>query len=131
MTDQFLRRLGIADTADLIPKVYGNNLDRATIASLADAVTSADAAGDAIAQLILNSEAEWFAATAHAAVRDLASEESAPIPLALAGSVLTSCPSVADRFVAGLRNRGVNLGTIQPVEEPARGAIRLAIAVLP
>jgi N-acetylglucosamine kinase-like BadF-type ATPase len=130
MTDRLLQRLGIANAAELIPKIYGGGLDRAAIASLADVVTSADAAGDVAAHKILSNEAEHLAAAARAASRILTASSSDPVPLALAGSVLTSCPSVADRLVSGLRHRGVNLGTVQLVNEPAHGAIRLARATV-
>ena len=80
--------------------------------------------------MILASQADHLAAAADAAAHVLTAGSSDPVPLALAGSVLASCPSVVDRLVSGLGNRGVNLGPVQLVAEPARGAIRLARATL-
>jgi len=130
MTNEFLRRLGLATAAELIPTIYGGSLDRAAIAALAAVVTDADLADDATAQMILTSEADRLAAAAHAAARILTAGATAPVPLAFAGSVLISCPSVADRLASGLEGRGLHLGPVQLVDDPARGAIRLAGAML-
>lgn len=130
MTDRFLQRLDIGKPTELIPKVYGGDLDRLAIAALADVVTSAAAAGDVAAQIILTSEADRLASAAHAAARLFGENPAVPIPLALAGSVLAACPAIADRLTSALNNRGIDVEPAQLVGEPARGAIRLARDVL-
>jgi N-acetylglucosamine kinase-like BadF-type ATPase len=129
MTGAFLRRLNIASPAELIPKIYGE-LDRPAIAGLADVVTSAAAAGDVAANMILLGEADRLAAAAYSALQSASLTDSETVPAALAGSVLTSCPAIVDRIASALLNRGLKLDPIQLVEEPAQGAIRLARAIL-
>jgi N-acetylglucosamine kinase-like BadF-type ATPase len=131
LTERMLHRLHVDDVKSIVPAVYGRGLDRAEIARLAEAVTFAAEAGDAIALLCLENAADELAMTALAAAKLLIDESRVEIPLAFAGSLLTSCRLYADCVVRRLRCKlQADLSTVTFVLEPATGAVRLARKLL-
>ncbi len=109
---------------DLIRRVYQTALPRAEIACLAVLVESAARSGDGTARAILQSAGRELALAVQAVVCKL--ELPGPIPCALAGSLLVKGEAVAAAFCRSVAEFGLELAPITPVDEPARGAIRLA-----
>jgi N-acetylmuramic acid 6-phosphate etherase len=127
LTELLLARLQVAEVKAIVPAVYGRGLDRAEIARLADVVTTAAEAGDAVAINCLDNAAAELACTAGAAARLLTDNAIYAIPLTFSGSLLTSCPNYADRVLSRLRvELHADPRPFTFVKEPAAGAIRLA-----
>jgi N-acetylglucosamine kinase-like BadF-type ATPase len=88
-------------------------------------VLEAADAGDKVAGEIVDGAARTLAATAVVVVRKLglASE----VPLALAGGVFVASTSYRQRVLQALASLGVHPSPVTLVEEPAEGAVRLAL----
>jgi N-acetylglucosamine kinase-like BadF-type ATPase len=114
------------DMQALIGKVYGGKLDRPAMAALAPIVLQAADASDQVAEGIVEQAARGLAATAAAAARRLFECHQA-VPVALAGGVLVSHVSYRQRFLRALAQCGVKVDMVKFVEEPAEGAVRLAM----
>jgi hypothetical protein len=63
-------------------------------------------------------------------VRELGLDTKA-VPLALSGGVLVASTGYRERFLNALRSMGLVAAPLTLVPEPARGAVRLALAALP
>jgi N-acetylmuramic acid 6-phosphate etherase len=127
LTDQFMRRLGLSRPQELIPAVYDGRLDRAALAGLVPLVVEA-ADADPVAADIVNQGARELSLAAAAVTRQL--DWTCPVPLALAGGLLLGNPGYRTRVLRALQSAGVQSDPVALVEEPARGAIRLAVAGL-
>jgi N-acetylmuramic acid 6-phosphate etherase len=122
----FQQRWNLPNALAMIPAVYPLAGDRAAIAALAAVVTAAAAAGDGVAQRILDEAAGQLAEMVAAVGRSL--ELPAAVPLALAGGLLTGDDAVQKRLVAELHRRGLQPEPVIAVTDPALGAVRLAQA---
>jgi N-acetylglucosamine kinase-like BadF-type ATPase len=127
LTERVLEWMQIGDVKSVVPAIYGSGQTRSEIARLAEVVTAAAEAGDAVALGCLDRAASELATTARAAARLLTDACHDAIPVALAGSLLIGCRLYADQilknFSDGLR---VELSPVTFVAEPATGAIKLA-----
>jgi len=124
LTGRILAAWGLERPTDLVAKVYRGGLGRAEIAALAGLVLDAARDGDATA-LALREQAERdLTRMAVAVARQLGMEGS--IPAALGGGVLVHGAGLAEGLVAQALEEGVRLEPVQKVEEPVRGALRLA-----
>jgi N-acetylglucosamine kinase-like BadF-type ATPase len=126
LTAAFLKKMSVPDPAELIPAVYRGPWDRSAIAGLAPLVLDAAAAGDAVAVDIVRHEATELARTAAGAAKNAGLEGQ--VPLALAGGVLLRSEAYRGFFLDALRAAGVTPGPVALVEEPAAGAVKLALA---
>jgi N-acetylmuramic acid 6-phosphate etherase len=124
LTARLLERLGLERPEQLIATVYRSGWDRAALAALAPLVLDA-AAEDAVARQLAEEAARALAHTAAAAAGCL-QREQAPLPVALAGSVLIQNAWYQRRFLEALRAAGLCPDPVCPVAEPAAGALRLA-----
>lgn len=122
---RLLGALGITSPQDIIAKVYGAGLDRASIAALAPEVTEAAAAGDAVAASIVDRAGQELAAMVVSVAQQL-NLSARPLSLALAGSVLTATPTVRLRLEEALRRHNYSQLIVQLVPEPALGALTIA-----
>jgi N-acetylmuramic acid 6-phosphate etherase len=130
LSERLLAPLGLRRPQELIAAVYAGGLDRTALAALAPAVLGAAEEGDAAAATIVRDAAEQLAATGVAAVRALGLEPSA-VPAALAGGVLLASPGYRKRVLDHLAGLGYRAEPVALVHEPAEGAVRLALALLP
>ncbi len=110
---------------DLVGKIYRSGIGRVEIAGLASLVFEEALAGD-VAALQIETQAG----------RDLADMLSVTanrlgltgkIPCALGGGVLANSPGFARRVIHEAFELGLNLDPVTPVDEPVRGAVRLAL----
>lgn len=124
LTDRLLAAYGLSRPEELVGAVY-RGCDRAALAALAPLVLEAAACGDPVAAEIVASEATELAAAVAAAARQL--DFTSAFPVALAGGLLVSCPGYRDRFLAALAERGLTADPVTVVQEPAEGAVRLAL----
>jgi N-acetylglucosamine kinase-like BadF-type ATPase len=128
LTAKILAHWDLKIPAELIPKVYRTALTPGDIARLAPLVQQAADEGDAAARLIQEHAARSLAEMAAAVIRNLDLDKKAP--LALGGGVLMHDEFTASRMLADLRKMGFDPQPVVRVEEPARGAIRLATLLL-
>jgi N-acetylglucosamine kinase-like BadF-type ATPase len=124
LTPRIMSALGVSAPHELVDAVYGR-LERAQIAALAQCVTETAAAGDVLANRIMQQAADQLAEMVAAVASRIGLGES-PFPLALAGGALTSSVLLRNRLEAAIRQRGMSLGPVSVVSEPALGAARLA-----
>lgn len=121
---RFQQQLAAAAPQDLIERIYGPDMTRERIASLAIVVFDA-AARDTIAQQIVDSAAADLADMAAALVQPL-NLPAGEYPLALAGSVLGQQATLRQRVLDRLHQTAAAPGTVSIVTEPVRGAVTLA-----
>lgn len=124
LLEALLRHWELTEPMRLVRKVYGD-LSRADIAKLVPVVEQAADAGDAVAAQILAEAGRELALAGQAVARRL--EFSGPTPCALTGGVLVRTPRVRDAFVQSVQSAGLQLDPLNVVEEPAFGAVRLAL----
>lgn len=128
LTASVLAHWSLAEPPDLVGRVYRADVDAADIAGLARLVDAAAGVGDAVALGILRDAGRDLAVTAQAVVRRLGLPQ--PTPCAIAGGVIVRGEQVRAAFLAAAAELGLRLDPITPVTEPARGALRLARALL-
>ncbi|HEY7159100.1 MAG TPA: N-acetylmuramic acid 6-phosphate etherase [Gemmataceae bacterium] len=124
LTECFLSRLGLTRPQELIAAVYRGGRDRADLAALAPLVVET-AEDDTVAAQIVEQGARELAQAGESVVRQLGWD--GPIPLALAGGLLLGSEAYRRRILHALQERGVNADPVALVEEPARGAVQLAL----
>ena len=129
LLDAFLAKLGTRDPRDFIPAVYRGKWDRAAIAGLAPIVVLAAQAGDEVAHKLVVHQVAELARTAVTAV-DANGLPRLGLPVAVAGGLIVMSEFYRGLFVEALRGFGLHAGSVQPVEEPALGAIVMARAMV-
>ncbi len=127
LTERFLKHLGLNQPQELIAAVYRSGRSRADLAAFAPLVLE-EAEEDEVARGIVEKEARELARAGEAVVRQLRWEGS--IPLALAGGLLLGSAVYRQRVLDALTSIGVALGKTALVEEPAQGAVQLAVTAL-
>jgi len=110
---------------ELIPWVYRSPIPRSQIAALAPLVGEAAAGGDPMAEAILCAAAEDLAQLAVTVARRLGLSGQA-VPCALGGGLLVHMPALARGALQAAADDGAVLAPVTCVEDPARGALRLA-----
>jgi N-acetylglucosamine kinase-like BadF-type ATPase len=124
LTDRFLSRWGLTHSQGLVAAVYRSGRDRADFAALAPLVLEA-VDEDEVAAEIVEREARELARAGEAVIRQLGWE--GPISLALAGGLLLGSEAYRQRVLHALTTLGVRAEPIALVEEPAQGAVKLAV----
>jgi N-acetylglucosamine kinase-like BadF-type ATPase len=117
-----LRHWSLSDPGALIRHVHAPGMTPADIASLAPAVVSLAAGGDAAARALVEQSIKDLAHQADTAIRKLALTSP---PLALAGTQLRG--DMRRALVAAIRSP---IGQVAYVEDPCRGAVTLAKRLL-
>jgi len=125
LTEQLLTAYGLTRPEELIGVVYRGG-DRAALAALAPVVLEAAEAGDPAADRIVRDAAGELAAAAAAAAAQL--DLGLALPVALAGGLLVSDSGYRKRVLAAFAERGLAVGPVALVTEPAEGAVRLTLA---
>lgn len=127
LTERFLEALNLKQPQELVGAVYRGGLDRTALAALAPLVLGAAEEGDSVAASIVEDAARLLAETIRAAARQLQLEQEA-IPLALAGGALLSSEPYRQRLLRQTAQLGLCVEPVRLVEQPAQGAVRLALA---
>jgi N-acetylmuramic acid 6-phosphate etherase len=128
LTECFLKQLGLNQPQELIAAVYRSGRGRAELAALAPLVLEA-VEEDEVAATLVEQQARELARAGEAVLRQLCWEGS--VPLALAGGLLLGSEVYRQRVLDALATLGVQPGPIAFVEEPAQGAIQLAVRAKP
>jgi N-acetylglucosamine kinase-like BadF-type ATPase len=121
----FLDHLQLTQPEQLVRAVYAIAYDRRAIAQLAEIVTQVAAAGDPVAQRILNDAAGELAKM----VATVAARLEFPggrFSLALAGGTLIAANGLRARLESRVASLGLAPQSITPVAEPVAGAVLLA-----
>ena len=112
------------EPSDLIGAVYGNGpVDNARVARLAGLVFQAQAEGDELARLLVNTSVNELALTIKACDRELFFLD--PPDLALAGGLLLNYPTFQAALITRL-NALMTIGAVVAVADPALVAARAA-----
>src|SRR5262249_35207865 len=106
LTERFLAELGLRQPQELVPAVYRNGRDRATLASLAPLLFDAADTGDMVAGLIVKEGARDLAEMAQAVTQALGFGEST-VPTALSGGILLASTTYHRYVLAALQALGV------------------------
>src|SRR6185437_8372183 len=125
LLDAFLANLGTRDPRDFIPAVYRGVWDRAAIAGLAPLVVATAEAGDAVAHKIVVRQVTELARTASAGV-EANKLPRLGLPVAVAGGLIVGSAFYRELFVEALRGLGIHPGCVNPVADPALGAVIMA-----
>jgi N-acetylglucosamine kinase-like BadF-type ATPase len=129
LTPRLLRHLGVQKASELISKVYYEQLSPRAIASLAKYVQHARDEGDMVATGILNRAADELMAAATAVMMRLELTDKA-FTFVLAGGMFRAVPWLCDQMRLLLPALAPLSHVMHLEEEPALGAVRLAIAEL-
>ena len=129
LTEKLLGHFHAERAAELIHKIYHDEVGPRAIASLAKYVQEARVEGDAVAAAILNQAADELitAATAVMSRLDLKNDDFAFV---LAGGIFHAVPWLCDQLKLLLPSLAPQSRTIRLETEPAMGAVQLAIAEL-
>ena len=129
LTPHLLAHFGAERAAELIQKVYQEELSPPAIARLAHYVQQAREEGDLVAGGILNRAADELVTAAAAVIArlDLAAE---PFSFVLAGGIFHAVPWLCDQLKLQLPSLAPRSKTVRLDADPASGAVQLAIAEL-
>jgi N-acetylglucosamine kinase-like BadF-type ATPase len=125
LTERLLSRFGLSHPQELIAVVYRSGRDRQDFAALAPLVVEI-AENDAVAEQIVETGAQELALAGQAVARRLG--WTGPVPVALSGGLLLGSEDYRQRVLGALRALGIEPEPVKLVEEPAEGAIRLALS---
>ena len=129
LLDAFLAELDSSDPRDFIPAVYRGKWDRAAIGGLAPLVLDTAQKGDEVAHKLVVREVVELSRTIAAAV-DANGLPRLGLPIAVAGGLVVGNEFYQKLLVECLQGLGIHPGSVQPVEEPALGAVVLARKML-
>ena len=129
LTPRLLSHFGVERAADLIHKIYHEDVPPSAIAALAKYVQQSRDEGDTVATSILSRAADELitAATAVMTRLELTDEN---FSFVLAGGMFHAVPWLCDQLKLMLPSLAPNSRTMRLEAEPALGAVRLAIAEL-
>jgi len=127
LTGLLLHYYGVARAQDLIAQVYQGALRPSAIAALAQCVQGAFSNGDAVAIGILRGAADQLESSAISVARRLELLGSA-FPFVLAGGIFRAVPWLEEELTRRLPLASPRAHTLVLDDEPAAGAVRLALA---
>lgn len=127
LTGLLLNYYGVARAQDLIAQVYHGGLRPSAIASLAQCVQGAFSDGDAVAIGILRNAADQLESSGLSVARrlDLVGSE---FPFVLSGGIYRAVPWLEEELTRRLQMASPRSRTTLLSDEPAGGAVRLALA---
>ena len=129
LTGLLLHYYGVARAQDLIAQVYHGSLRPAAIASLAQCVQGAFNNGDEVAISILRNAADQLESSAVSVARRLELIGS-EFPIVLAGGIFRAVPWLDEELCRRLPLAAPRAVPRLLTQEPASGAVRLALADL-
>lgn len=127
LTGLLLNYYSVARAQDLIAQVYHGGLKPAAIASLAQCVQGAFSDGDAVAIGILRNAADQLESSGLSVAKrlDLVGTD---FPFVLSGGIYRAVPWLEEELTRRLQLASPRCRTLLLNEEPAGGAVRLALA---
>lgn len=129
LLDAILAHWGLKSPPDLIGVVYRSGKRPADLAELATVVVQCAEAGDPIAQSLIERAGEELAAMIDAVARALNFEKE-EFPLALTGGLLLRAETVRAHLLGSAAKRNLRFSSIALVQEPLKGAVRLAVEMM-
>ncbi len=129
LTPRLLSHFGVERAAELIQKIYHEDVPPSAIASLARYVQQSRDEGDMVAGAILNRAADELM-TAATAVMSRLELADADFAFVLAGGMFHAVPWLCDQLKLMLPALAPNSQILRLEAEPALGAVRLALAEL-
>ena len=129
LTPRLLEHFGVRHAAELIHKVYHDEFPPRSIAGVARYVQHARDEGDIVAAGILNRAADELAAAAAAVMTRLELTDT-PFAFVLSGGAFHAIPWLRDQLQLLLPALGTRSTVLVLKDEPALGAVRLAVAEL-
>ena len=127
LTPRLLGHFGVERASELIHKIYHEELSPRSIAAVARYVQQARDEGDSVATGILNRAADELITAATAVMTRLDLSEKA-FAFVLAGGIFHAVPWLCDQMQLLLPALAHQSRVIRLNEEPALGAVRLALA---
>ena len=127
LTGLLLNYYGVTRAQDLIAQVYHGSLRPSAIAALAQCVMGAFNDGDSVAIGILRSAADQLESAALSVARRLELIGS-DFPFVLSGGIFRAVPWLEEELTRRLPMASPRARTILLNDEPATGAVRLALA---
>jgi N-acetylglucosamine kinase-like BadF-type ATPase len=121
----FLQALQVSTANELIPAIYSPSIDRAQIATHANVVFAAAAAGDTVAGRILDDAADRLGEMVSSVAKQVGFTNT-PIPLALTGGVLLHQEPYRARLLSILSQQGIEVGLVKLVQNAVAGAVLIA-----
>jgi N-acetylglucosamine kinase-like BadF-type ATPase len=128
LTPRLLGHFGLTGAAELIRRVYHEELSPSAIGALARYVQQARDAGDFVAAGILDQAAEELMTTAAAVMKRLDMERES-FSFVLSGGMFHAVPWLCNQMKVLLATLARHSRTIRLEEDPAVGAVQLAVAV--
>jgi len=127
LSPRLLAHFGVERATELIHRVYHDELNPRSIAAVATHVQRARDEGDAVAASILNRAADELITAATAVMTRLDLSER-PFTFVLAGGMFYALPWLCDQMQLLLPALAVRSTVMRLDDQPALGAVRLAIA---
>jgi len=125
LTERVLAHFKVADSHNLLMKIYAGSFEPATVASAASHVDGAAEDGDEIALGLIETGARELGLAALSVCRQLALSHG---PVLLAGGMFKAAPRLRQRVVSHLTGRWPSMVVTLLAGEPAAGAVSLALA---
>ena len=129
LAERIKAHFGVAREQELVQPIDEGGMKPKVVAALAPLVGEVAAAGDPVAARIVAVGAEELASAAASVARRLGLAHD-PIPLPLAGGIFHAVPLVRTLVIEKLATLLPNARPALLTSEPARGALRLAAALL-
>jgi N-acetylglucosamine kinase-like BadF-type ATPase len=129
LTPLLLQHFSVDRAEDLIQKIYQRDVGPAVVAGLARYAQEAQETGDAIATQILERAAEELVAAAAAVTRRLRLTDE-PFQFVMAGGMFRAVPWLRPELMRLLPAVAPRATCMHLQDEPALGAVRLAVAEL-
>ena len=127
LTDGVLAHFGVDSPGALVPSLYGATVPRTQIAMLGPAIHAACAMNDVVANAIVDAAGDELCTGAEAVTRRLGLRDEA-FAFVLSGGVFRAVPRLVTAIAPCLAAIAPNASVTQLTEEPARGAVALALA---
>jgi N-acetylglucosamine kinase-like BadF-type ATPase len=127
LTPRLLAHFGVQRAADLIHQIYHEDVSPRSIAALAKYVQHSRDEGDMVATGILNHAADELITAATAVMTRLELADQ-PFTFVLAGGMFHAIPWLCDQLQLLLPSVARHSRVVRLEDEPALGAVRLAIA---
>ena len=128
LLDAILDHWKLPSATEIVPQVYRSGLKPADMAMLAPLVIQAAEQGDAVAEKLIARAVDALADLVDTVVKQIEFREE-KIPLTLTGGLLLNARSLRAKFLEELKTRGNRFSPIAVVQEPALGAVKIAIAL--
>jgi N-acetylglucosamine kinase-like BadF-type ATPase len=128
LSTRVLTELRLSAVSDIVPAVYGDKVDRVTIASLAEIVAvAANEDTDDVASAILAEAGANLAKLVFPVLSNLFEDSTGPVAIASVGSLWDSGQLLVQSFSTTLGHHSVPWILHKPILGPAEGAISIAL----